>query len=851
MRCATGVQPCNGIENGDENMAQEFQFAPVSERIQRMREKRDAFTQGKLITINTERTKLYTEYYKTHATEHPLLRRAGAVLYWAQHHECNVFDDDILVGTPGPDERSLSVYVDHDPDWILGIIDEKTFKKAWQSEGAIRMTDEQRDVLAEAYDVWKDVCGYKLLKGVITEDFYPALGTGACMNDFQPDRGPDTKFDSQIQGHYVANFRKAVNVGFGEVRRQALEKIEAHRGKVFGDWAKKHVFYHAVVRVCDAAILLSKRYAESCRRKAETAADEARRAELLKMADSLDWIMEHPARTYWEGLQIIILYQLLLSADCQQHGESWGRVDEYVGHLVEKELREGTLTQEQAQEITDAFLLRTCDIIVIQGWRLNNDTIIRLNESGMNAYMAIYTGNTATGGIVLTLGGVKADGSDDSNAATRLLLQSYGRLHVPDPTVALRINDNTPADVWRLAIECSKRCGGMPQLLNDKVVVPALMKWGMSLADARDYSIVGCVEPGGTGNEWSASGNTGGSSIWNMLDLIPMLVNGGVLPRSGKTAIPLPKLYEYESFDQLKENLVKLMRYCLEWTVSFSSMFELFYSENFPCVVASTMMEGCMESGTDATAGGAKYNRTGLTAAGTANIADSLMAIKKLCFDEKRVSLREMYDALNANWEGYEELRQICINEVPHYGNNVAEVDELAAWALGNFADIIGSLEGPRGRFSGGTFTVTAHMALGSMVGATPDGRKAAEPIADAISPRQGFDRNGPTAYLCSASKLPHCNLPNGDQLNIRFTPKAVEGDQGSEKLKSLIRTYFDLGGMQVQFNVVSNAELREAQRDPLNHKDLIVRIAGFSTYFVTLPPRLQEDFITRTEQSF
>ena len=258
-----------------------------------------------------------------------------------------------------------------------------------------------------------------------------------------------------------------------------------------------------------------------------------------------------------------------------------------------------------------------------------------------------------------------------------------------------------------------------------------------------------------------------------------------------------------------------------------------------------------MESGMDASAGGAKYNRTGLTAAGTANIGDSLMTIKKLCFDEKRVSLKEMYDALNANWEGYEDLRQMCINEVPHYGNDNKEVDALASWALEQFADIIGSLEGPRGRYCGGTFTVTAYVMLGKMIGATPDGRRAHEPVADAISPRQGFDKSGPTAYLCSASKLPHCKLPNGDQLNIRFTPSAVQGDQGSEKLKDLIRTYFDLGGMQVQFNVVSNALLREAQKDPLNHKDLIVRIAGFSTYFVTLPPNLQEDFITRTEQSF
>ena len=226
------------------------------------------------------------------------------------------------------------------------------------------------------------------------------------------------------------------------------------------------------------------------------------------------------------------------------------------------------------------------------------------------------------------------------------------------------------------------------------------------------------------------------------------------------------------------------------------------------------------------------------------------MAIKKLCFDDKTVTLRELYDALHANWEGYEDLRQTIINEVPHYGNDVDEVDELAAWALGLFADYTNAARGPRGNYSAGTFTVTAHMFYGAMLDATPDGRKAKEPIADAISPRQGLDKHGPTAYLRSASKLPHDRLFNGDALNIRFTPSSVSGDAGAAKLRSLINTYFKLGGMQVQFNVVSTEVLHKAQKDPLEYKDLIVRIAGFSTYFVTLDEALQNDFITRTEQN-
>ena len=202
-------------------MANIFQFAPVTDRIARMRDKRDAFTQGGLITINTERTQLCTDYYRANPGEHPLLKRAGAVLHWAKYHETNVFDDDIIVGTPGPDERSLGVYVETDPEWILGVIDEQTFKKAWQSEGAIRMTDEQRRILADAYDVWKDISITKMFEGAVTEDFYAAFGTGPCMN-YMTDEGGKVKISVGIQGHYVANFNKAVNTGFAEVRHQAL-----------------------------------------------------------------------------------------------------------------------------------------------------------------------------------------------------------------------------------------------------------------------------------------------------------------------------------------------------------------------------------------------------------------------------------------------------------------------------------------------------------------------------------------------------------------------------------------------------------------------------------------------------
>jgi formate C-acetyltransferase len=517
--------------------------------------------------------------------------------------------------------------------------------------------------------------------------------------------------------------------------------------------AESHVFYHAIIRVCDGAMTLSKRYAEACRRKAETAAPD-RRGELLKMADSLDWIMENPARTYWEGLQAILFYELLLISDAQQHGQSMGRVDKYVGHLLQKELDEGTITMEKAQEYSDAFILRIYDFIALPGFFINNKNIIAVNESGGNLFSSIYNGMTATAGIALTLGGSTPDGRDDTTPATALLLQTYGRMALPDPTVALRINKNTPDEIWRLGLESSKVCGGIPQLQNDDIIVKGLMDTGMSEEDAYNYSIVGCVEPAGTGCEWPACGMTGRESIWNMMDVVQLAINGGVNPRSGKTAVPCKKLYEYDSFEEFKQSFETEMKFALDWTVSYSNMFEMVYSHYFPCIAASAMMEGCLESGRDVTAGGSKYNRTGLTACGTGNVGDSLMTIKKLCFDDKTVPLETLYDALRKNWKA---MRTCARRSSTTCRITATTKRRSTLWRPGRSSFRGHHVQGKGGR--GVTIRRYVHHdgqhLYGQNVGAT---RTAAWPASRSrrhlLSP--GLDINGPTAYLRSA---PSCRI--------------------------------------------------------------------------------------------
>ncbi|MDR2197542.1 MAG: hypothetical protein LBO07_06235, partial [Coriobacteriales bacterium] len=586
-------------------------------------------------------------------------------------------------------------------------------------------------------------------------------------------------------------------------------------------------------------ILLTNRYAELVHAAWENEPEGERKDELKMMAEGLAWIAEHPARTCWEGMQQILIYELMLHADGQSHGITLGRIDQYVGYLLDQELDAGTITPERAQEVADAFILKLGDYFSIM--KVFSDPGATLATKSKYGYVC--------GGQHFTVGGKKKDGTDATNALTLLFLQTYRRLFLSDPSISVRVHPDTPYEVWEAAIESSKVSGGMPIIENDEIIIPALVERGLSQEDANDYCIIGCVEPAGCGTEWSASGSNGTESFCNLMGILNMAIHGGVNPLTGCSAgAKTGALEDYKTFEDLKEGFLKQLELFLDWHISMVNLYELAYGMFFPCVSASVAMEGCMESGKDVLEGGAKYNSTGFTACGIGNVADSLIAIKKLVFDEKTVTAAEFRQALLDNWKGHEDLQQKIINEVPHYGNNIAEVDELAAWALGAFADHMNNARGPRGKWRGGTFTMTTHLEFGGNTMATPDGREDRAPLAEAISSRQGFDTHGPTAYLTSASKLPHYKLGNGDQLNIRFSPKSVAGELGTRRLKELFDTYFGMGGMQVQFNVVSTDELHEAQENPEKFENLIVRIAGFSAFFVEMPKPLQDDFITRSE---
>lgn len=796
-----------------------YQFYPVTPRVERLRER----YRNTLPRFDSELTRIVTEYYQTHEAEPGILKRAGLFLEIARRRTLVVSDGELLCYNLSTTYRGSSLNPEYGIDWLIDELQSGAYDKRTPLEEWNQIDPEDREYLFSIADYWKRNSMKARVMAVAPEGIEQLMGEGVIP--FRGDAGPI--------GHFCANYRKVVEYGFGAIKRDCQTWMDSVKGNLMGHDAERYTFYRALIRICDAAILMSKRYAEECRRQAEAkAADDPRKTELLQMAEGLDHIMEHPARTFWEAVQAILLYQLMLSLDGLMHGLTVGRFDQYVYPYYKRDIEEGRLTREQAQEILDCFFLKIAEGVNLKPTR---------SAQSSGGY---------TSGQHMSLGGVKKDGSDATNDISFMMLESMARLKLHDPPLSLRVHKNSPRELLEAAVACTREVGGIPTLQNDEVIIPTLLERGFTLEDARDYCLIGCVEPAGCGNDWPMCGGTGRETYLNLFNILLIALNNGINPMTGKQlGLPTGYLYEMDSFQQVKDAYAKQCAYFVRWHATTVNLFEMVSREYMPLPVVSVTMDGCFESGKDVLSGGAKYNSTGSSGVGCANLGDSLTAIQYLCFDKKRCTTRTLYDAMMADWEGYEDIHRLCIDEVPHYGNDIDYADENCAWAMEVFAREFLKCTGPRGNpFEAGLYPVSTHISHGRRCIASPDGRKKGEPLADGVSPRQQMDKNGPTAILHSVAKLPHALYRNGTLLNMKFSPKTIEGDEGTDKLISLFQIYFALGGMHVQYNVISSETLRDAQKRPEEYQNLVIRIAGFSAYFVDLYPDLQNDLIRRTE---
>ncbi|WKY48052.1 pyruvate formate lyase family protein [Eubacteriaceae bacterium ES3] len=804
-----------------------YTLKPVSDRVAAMREKYRE-TQPE---ICTERYRLITDFYMENPDIIGIMKRAKNLRNICENIPVRIDDGEVIVGAQSAKYRACALYPENSVDWLIDEVNSR-FISSRDIDPYI-LSEEDREYILSTGDFWLKECMSAKTDAYTPDGFFEHCGNGISM------------FWGKGQsmspvGHFCANYNTAIKKGFGAIKAEAQGYIsEIEENGIFGNDIERYNFYRAVSIVCDGMITLSRRYAKLAQEKAETETDPVRKKELETMADTLNWVMDKPCRNFHDAVQTLFMYQTCMCLDACMHGISFGRIDQYLGDFYEADIASGQITPEYAQELMDLFYLKVAEMN--KPW----------------SYGATMSNPGYNSGQLMTLGGVKSDGTDASNAVTYMMLQASGRLVLHDPPQALRIHKGTPAALWEAAIETTKISGGVPSMENDDIIIPNLLKRGMALEDARNYCLIGCVEPGGCGDDWPACGGTGTESYWNMANALWLAINDGHNPAPGlfgepplekRVGLPTGYLYEMETFDEVLEAFKKQTKFFVKWHASCTNSFEYVAREVLPLPSVSATMTGCMEQGKDVMWGGAKYNSTGIAGVAIGNVADCLGIIKYMVYDKKRCTARELYDALIANWEGYEELHQIIMYEAPHYGNGDPEIDYFARWAADVFADEVNACTGPRGKYNAGLYPVTTNIIFEKMTAATPDGRYAGEPLADGISPVQQMDQNGPTAVLNSVANIDQSKYANGTLLNMKFHPSSLKGDEGVLKMTNLVKTYFDMGGMEMQTNVVSVETLRDAQKNPEDYKNLVVRVAGFSAYFVEMYIESQNDLIRRTE---
>ena len=742
--------------------------------------------------IDLERALLYTESWRGTEGLPVVVRRAKALRHVLENHEIVIDDHDLLAGNRTRTPRAGVLSPEMSPYWILDELD--LFPTRPQDTFEMSEAD-KRTFREELYPYWAGRSLNDWYRAHLPEEAAEAQKT-RIFSVAQTDKG---------QGHIIADLPSVLTRGLGDIAAETRRRTAEH---------PENVFYQAAVICVEATIAYVRRYEGECRRLA-TSASPARSAELLAMADVLAHIATEPARDLRDALQLSWLVEVTLEHESNASSISLGRMDQYLWPYYQASVTEG-VDASAIRELLQCFYLKTNTIV-----------FVRSTESAKS-----FAGFPS--GFNLVVGGVDSEGNDASNELSRLLLDVQKDTRLPQPNLSLRVFSDTPDDLYHEAGEVIRLGDGVPQVFNDEVNVPAFVNRGVSLADARDYAVVGCVELSIPGRMYGLHD----ISMFNMVRCLEIAMH--------------ERPHGYESFEELERAVEKTIDEYVGLMVEGCNVCDEAHRETSPTPLLSVLVADSLEKGADITAGGARYNPSGVQGVGTANLADSLCVIRRVVFEEKALSWEDLLAMLDRGWsgEGDEVWRQRFVNRYPKYGNDVDEVDKVGRRFLEHYGEVVATYENPRGgRFQPGSYTVSAHIPLGEACGATPDGRRAHEQLADGgLSPMVGRDKHGPTASLRSVSKLDNVLDSNGSLLNVKFTPSTLAGDAGLAKLSAYLRAFSRLGIQHVQFNVVDRSTLLDAQAHPENHKDLVVRVAGYSAMFVELSKPVQDDIINRTE---
>ncbi|CAM7983925.1 formate C-acetyltransferase [Lelliottia nimipressuralis] len=742
--------------------------------------------------ISLERALLYTESHQQTEGEPVILRRAKATAYILDHVEIAIRDDELIAGNRTVKPRAGIMSPEMDPYWLLKELEQ--FSTRPQDRFNISEEDKRlyRDVL---YPYWEKRSMKDFINSQMTEEVKAAVST-QIFSVNQTDKG---------QGHIIIDYPRLLNNGLGALVAEMNEHCQRE---------PQNAFYQAALLLLEASQRHILRYAALAEEMAEHY-DEARRQELLAIAANSRHNAQYKPKSFWQACQLFWYMNVILQYESNASSLSIGRFDQYMLPFYQASLSQGE----------DAVFLKE---LLESLWVKCNDVVLLRSTSSARYFAGFPTGYTAL------LGGLTENGRSAVNVLSFLCLDAYQSIQLPQPNLGVRVNEFIDRPFLLKTAETIRLGTGIPQIFNDEVVVPAFLNRGVSLEDARDYAVVGCVE-------LSIPGKTYGLHDIAMFNLLKVM-EIAMQENEGNAAL---------SYDELLEHIRTKINHYIALMVEGSNICDIGHRDWAPVPLLSSFISDCLDNGKDITEGGARYNFSGVQGIGIANLSDSLHALKGLVFEQQRLSFDELLAVLEANFatpEG-EKVRARLIHRFEKYGNDIDEVDNISAELLRHYCKEVEKYRNPRGgQFTPGSYTVSAHVPLGAVVGATPDGRFAGEQLADGgLSPMLGQDMQGPTAVLKSVSKLDNYLLSNGTLLNVKFTPATLEGDAGLQKLADFLRAFTQLKLQHVQFNVVNADTLREAQQRPQDFAGLVVRVAGYSAFFVELSKEIQDDIIRRT----
>ena len=815
----------------------------------------------KMPEIEADRAILLTESYKQTEGEPIILRRAKAFAHILENIPITIRDEELIVGSATQAPRGCQTFPEYSFEWLEAEFDTVETRAA----DPFYISEKTKEALREVHQYWKG----KTTSELATSYMAPEALTAIEHNIFTT----GNYFYNGI-GHVTVDYGKVLRIGYSGI----IEETKAALAKLnFGDsdYAKRHHFLNAVLISCEAVIGYAKRYAKLADMMAEGCQDYERKAELRRIAANCERVPEFGARNFYEACQSFWFIQMLLQVESSGHSISPGRFDQYMYPYFKKDLDEGAITREFAQELMDCIWVKLNDL---------NKCRDAASAEGFAGYSLFQN---------LIAGGQDEHGLDATNDVSFMCINATMHVFLPAPSFSVRVWNGSPHEFLIRAAELTRTGIGLPAYYNDEVIIPALLSRGVTLADARNYNIIGCVEP-------QAPAKTDGwhdAAFFNMCRPLELVFSRG--KDAGEQVGPdTGEFKAMKTFDDFYNAYKTQMNYFIELLVNADNAIDQAHADRCPLPFQSCMVEDCIGRGKSMQEGGAIYNFTGPQGFGIANMADALYVIKKLVYEDKKYTLCDFKDALDNNYGKdmdahyaekvtknvvadlvasgkkptredvtaiFEEVsKNPCTDEqkekydrmladidtVPKFGNDLDDVDAFARDVAYTYTKPMESYKNPRGgQYQAGLYPVSANVPLGAQTGATPDGRLARTPIADGVSPAAGRDLNGPTAAANSVAKLDHYIASNGTLFNMKFHPTALAGRNGLENFVSLVRGYFDQKGSHIQFNVVSRETLRDAQAHPEKYKSLVVRVAGYSALFTTLSRSLQDDIIARTEQ--